>query len=753
MAEDRCVPVQVALQLMDSSSLGRAHQYGQFQDTHKQLRRALKAIVNEHHQGFNSSIGTFHTIQNSIQASQSRLRSLKDSLEQAKIGLSSTKPELKGLAATSHSYDEMLQVLSQIEQLRLVTDKLESRISEKRFLTAVEVLQDALRMLRKPEMDNIGALSDLRVYLANQETSLTDILIEELHSHLYLKSPYCQDRWKAHAKEQSNGASFEGQDTVMPAVQPLWQFLENFDLSKPMVEDAGRNPEADSFYYIQLLVESLHKMDRLDVAVNGIEQRLPVELFRVVDKTNNEVDQRHPSSLRGKSSKSTGKLDLGIGDGDIRAVVVYDLLWSLYAKFEAIAEGHRVFHDVVAAIAKREHLRNQDTLTGSFRELWMLYQNEIRSLLHDYLATDSNIYRMSQSVDPNNAIFRRGTRKKDKKIFSLTATDPKSVEMTTEFEDLENILKASVPGLVSGSTKSTGPVADDKQQQTDGAATGHKLLIEPSVFNMGLLLPPSLSFLQRLKDIVPPGPDIKTSTLTSFLDDFLVNVFLPQLDETLMKLSSQVFEESDAFREDPQWTQVAKRPISRGASTFFNLIAAFCRMLDTIPHDQAFSQLIITQMIAYYEKCCQWYKALVSRSEDPSSDNDALKTSAALANGPGDIHDNLQRLWLAEVDSRELLEKEVGLLISQTNENPLQLSDVILDRKPIAALCLLYTSLKWLSTKIEHLRRITTHDVDSSRRNTMRPAHNRRWTLLNTPSKGIVESDSVYLPMTEDTVM
>lgn len=753
MADDKCVPVQVALQLMDSSSLGRAHQNGQFQDTHKQLKRALKAIVNEHHQGFNSSIGTFHKIQSSIQASQNRLRTLKDTLGQAKVSLSTTRPELKGLASTSQSYDEMLQVLSQIEQLRLVTDKLEARISEKRFLTAVEVLQDALRMLRRPEMDNIGALSDLRIYLANQETSLTDILIEELHSHLYLKSPYCQDRWRAHAKEQSNGASSEGKDTVTPAVQPLYQFLEDFDLSVPVIEDAARNPEADSFYYIQLLVESLNKMDRLDVAVNSIEQRLPIELFKVVDKTNNEVDQRHPISLRGSSRNSTGKLDLGIGDGDIRAVVVYDLLWSLYAKFEAIAEGHRVFHDVVAAIAKRENLRNQESLTGSFKELWLLYQNEIRSLLHDYLATDSNMYRMSQSVDQNAIVFKRGQRKKDRKIFSLADTDPKSVEMTTEFEDLESILKASVPGLVSGSRQAKGIASDDKNQQTDGAATGHKLLIEPSVFNMGLLLPPSLAFLQRLKDIVPPGPHIKTSTLTSFLDDFLVNVFLPQLDETLMKLSSQVFEEPDVFQEDPQWTQLAKRPIFRGASAFFDLITAFCRMLDTIPHDQAFSQLIITQMVAYYDRCCDWYKALVSRSQELSSYDSPLKASAIFAGGPGDIHDTVQKLWLVEEDIHHLLEKEVGLLILQTNESPLRLADIILDRKTIASLCLLYTSMKWLANKIDQLRHITHHDTDSSRRNTMRASHNRRWTLLSGLNKPGDGNDAVYLPMTQETVV
>lgn len=754
MAQDKCVPVQVALQLMDDSSVGRAHQYKQFQETHMQLQRALKAIVNEHHQGFNSSIGTFHKIQASIQSSQVRLRGLKESLAEAKTGLSSTRPELKGLASTSHRYDDMLQVLHQIEQLRLVTDKLEARISEKRFLTAVDVLQDGLRMLRTLEMDNIGALSDLRVYLANQETSLTEILVEELHSHLYLKSPYCQDRWKAHAKEQSNGASSEGNDVATPTIQPLWQFLEDFDFSKPMAEDPSRNPEADSFYYIQLLVESLNKMGSLDAAISAIEQRLPVELFRVVDKTNNEVDQRHPTSLRGNVRNAKGNIDLGIGEGDIRAIVVYDLLWTLYAKFEAIAEGHRVFHDVVAGIAMREKMHNPEFLTGSFKELWLLLQNEIRSLLHDYLATDSNMFRMSQSIDPNVDVFKRGQRKKDKKIFSLSDIDPKSIEMTTELEDLESILKSSVPGLVSDSRQPTGAATDEKHRHTDGAATGHKLLIEPSVFNMGLLLPPSLEFLQRLKDIVPPGPEIKTSTLTSFLDDFLVNVFLPQLDESLVKLNSQVFEDPDAFQEDTRWTSIAGRPIFHGTSAFLNLITAFCRMLDTIPHDQAFSQLIITQMVSYYDKCCDWYKSLVSRTQDPNSAHSslALKASAAFATGPGEIHDTIKNLWTAEGDIQELLEKEAGLLIIHTNESPIGLADIIQDRKIIANLCLLYTSMNWLASKINKLRHITQHNVDSSRRSAMRVPQGRRWTLLNQPIKAN-EKDSVYLPMTQDTVV
>ena len=107
----------------------------------------------------------------------------------------------------------------------------------------------------------------------------------------------------------------------------------------------------------------------------------------------------------------------------------------------------------------------------------------------------------------------------------------------------------------------------------NGPVAGHKLLIKPSVFNICSLLPPSLTFLQRLKDIVPPDSDIAISTLTSFLDDFLVNVFYPQLDETVTELCTQAFLEMDAFQKDSQWSQKASRPLFKVPLSIINYLS------------------------------------------------------------------------------------------------------------------------------------------------------------------------------------
>ena len=148
-----------------------------------------------------------------------------------------------------------------------------------------------------------------------------------------------------------------------------------------MIDNASQNPESDSFEYIHMLIESLNKMGRLEVAVERMENRLPMELFAIVDKTNHEVDSRHPAYLRTQNKDSSNKLSLDL-DNSGRTDILHDLLWTLYSKFEAIAEGHRAVHAVVVGILQREGLRQSSRMLGGFKELWKLYQSEVCECLH-----------------------------------------------------------------------------------------------------------------------------------------------------------------------------------------------------------------------------------------------------------------------------------------------------------------------------------------------------------------------------------
>ncbi|CAG8422193.1 unnamed protein product [Penicillium salamii] len=752
MTDAECVPVHVALSLMDTSTLGKADREDDFIRMYNDIQKTLKAIVNEHHQGFNSSIGIYHKIQSNISSSQSRVRSLRNSLDQAKSGLISTKPELKGLATSSQNYDDIVQLFAQIEEIQSLPEKLESQISDKRFLAAVDVLHTGLRVLRRSELEEIGALSDIRAYFINQETSLTDILIEELHDHLYLKSPYCSDRWKAPTTDgESTTSSWAGNRSWE---RPVYGFLAKFDPLTPMVEDASRNPEADTFSYIQLLIEALNKMGHLDVAVHRIEQRLPVELFAVVDKTNAEVDTRYPAPNKSFSAQDNYYKQSSLPTEIIekRGHVLSEFLWALYAKFEAIAEGHRILHDVVAAIVEREGLKSE-TLSGGFKELWSLLQSEIRSLMHDYLATDGDSSTRQEEADSRRHIYS-SARDKNKKMFKLSDIEH-SLEMKAEQDELDEILKSSVPGLVSKSRSKTA-TNDTAQSNKGNSGTGHKILLEPSVFNMSILLPPSLSFIQRLKDIVPVDSNISMGTLTSFLDDFMVNVFLPQLDETVTDLCTLSFIAADAFMEDPQWSKVSPRPIFKGTVKFMSIVREFSKMLSSIPHDQAFTQLLIDQIVTYYDKCCGWYKAMVTKVSAHNSNGEVQLKAAASFAAQGDIHDTVDELWKGAGDKKQtLIDTEIDLLLKRTNEKSLEPYDIISDPKTVVSLSLLYNSMQWLGSHLARIRQVVEHTADaesSSLTATGRPS--RRWTLFgSTKPKRDSINNPVHLPLNHETAV
>ena len=668
-----------------------------------------------------------------------------------------------------------------------------------------------MRLIRNSNLENIGALADLRVYLNNQETSLADILLEELHDHLYLKLPYCLDRWKAYSVDVVRSADPQSSGT---GIRPLYRFLTGLNTLIPMVDDASRNPEMDSFEYIHMLMEALNKMGRLDQAVDRMEQRLPVELFAVVERTTQEVDLRHPAHLRSsKKSKLVGPF-VRVTGADDRGEVLHDLLYTLYSKFEAIAEGHRAAHEIIAGIVHREGTGNPSTLLGGFKELWKLYQSEMRSLLHDYLATDGNpLYsaRNISAMDTN--VFQRNHRDKSKKVFKLGELNKKSPELANEQEELDKILQASVPGLVSKSQRRSVVTPGDRSVTYDGPAAGHKLLIEPSVFNISLLLPPSLSFLQRLKDIVPPDSDIAISTLTSFLDDFLVNVFNPQLDDTVTELCTRSFIELDAFVQDPHWADHARRPIFkvntcllvwlslltlslrgprfslRSSRTSAKCLIIFHRikhlpssssrnLLRTMTSVRGTTKVGLICITMYIMLTCE---ALVTRSHAENGVH--FKRAASLIEN-GDLAVVVKTIWQGDESDRERLmqkvdlislpiisyadvPKEVELLISNTNETPLEPFDIVSDRRTVTALCLLYSSMvshmwrvcleymlivhqQWLASRLSQLRRVLDQE-STSVQDTQIGRQSQRWTIVS--AANMQDNDQpVNLPLTKASV-
>lgn len=146
------------------------------------------------------------------------------------------------------------------------------------------------------------------------------------------------------------------------------------------------NPEADSFVYMETLLESLAILGKLGNALDNIAQRVPGETFALVETTLDEVEERAEYGRRrflfaliSGLSKSEGVYIFDTGhpvsvDATIctktplmkssslrlsaleslakRAEhdILKDLFWTLYSKLDAVAQGLRVVTEVTTRI-------------------------------------------------------------------------------------------------------------------------------------------------------------------------------------------------------------------------------------------------------------------------------------------------------------------------------------------------------------------------------------------------------------------
>lgn len=147
-----------------------------------------------------------------------------------------------------------------------------------------------------------------------------------------------------------------------------------------MTPSTPLNPEADSFAYMETLIESLAVLGKLGNSLDTIAQRLPAEIFTLVETTLDEVEERAEYGRRGSVFSLNGAMGRSEGvyifSGDPSSVpapsvkgilskasslrlaalessakrvdheILKDLFWTLYSKLDAVAQGLRVVYEV-----------------------------------------------------------------------------------------------------------------------------------------------------------------------------------------------------------------------------------------------------------------------------------------------------------------------------------------------------------------------------------------------------------------------
>ncbi|TFK77269.1 hypothetical protein BDN72DRAFT_784268 [Pluteus cervinus] len=818
--------VDLALQLLDNPSLGKDME--SFRKTKNMLSKALKGSVDKHYQAFAAALPHHSALLSHVSATQAQITDARSVLVESKESLGARRADLVQLWTRGQTLEEMMKILDQIEHLKLVPDLLETLISEKRLLQAAVLLVRSLKIINNPDMLDIGAVSDLRGYLNGQETALKDILLDELHAHLYLKSFWCESRWSAYVPgqqslpkteydEESNQKSDSKPSISASRPARLHRFLTDLmlkpndpphDLNEPHSSGKGLsnipntgfqvsgntvNPEADSFSYIELLLESLAVLAKLGTVLDTVTQRLPTEIFNLVEATIDEVEERAEYGRRATimgslaDSEAYGVAHEAHGDGRTLVIrqngftsvhlrlaalemfskrvdheIVKDLFWTLYSKFDAVAQGLRVVYEVVNRIGSRRDFKDSlGTKPGTLfpvAELWGPVQDEIRTLIRDYLTNEEQGSASRRNpISSINETLREGKfgRDKIKPVFRLGDTDPKllSKVLKPHEDELNRLLKDTMPGLVSGTSENTvnsslmSTIVDDRFS----GVGHHRLLISPDAFHVSIIFQPTHAFLSRVADVLPSGEASGVSA--TMLDEFVLKVYLPQLEEKVTVLFHQAVTGPDSFQPDPTSAKLSSEPLVRASTQLMALINSLCSMYRATPfHQESYSRLILSVIIQFYQRCSDYFQSLVSMPGKDVSMDSEIALAARWAQ-KAELNPCLTELLVtSESDTakqQQLCRQETNIELELLRQTKIRPSDLIPSIKNLAALASLYHSVSWFATELGLLRNSADEIISPT---SPRP---RESPILETksPVVPVSSSEELKLPLTREMAM
>lgn len=410
--------------------------------------------------------------------------------------------------------------------MKRVPDELEAALATKDFAQVAEVYLHANDLAYRESLLNIGALRDIRVYLRAQSSNLVEVLIEELHNHLYLKSPYCDNRWSAYRHMQNELPRLDEIDVVSAAAASEGGSEE---IAAGSELGTKRNPETDTKSYIETLVRSLQALGKLPFAIDVVMQRMASEIGATVDRTAAEVRARHPHIAFGVETT------LFDADGDIDEQVaepLRDLLWTLFSKWEAMFTAHMSFESATSTLldSSRGTRPSRGSAAPAYlgvdrRAVWSAFENELRRLIADYLAqtTASTSGSLAGKRRKDELFLRKeGVRSSQRAVFDLKGSlNSLNNQEQTDATELHRMIGDSVPGLLSETSIITGLPSE---QPAAECRSDRMLLTQPSPLNVVVVLPPVIALLQRISDQLDD-----TSAAGDYTSRFLDEVFYRQL--------------------------------------------------------------------------------------------------------------------------------------------------------------------------------------------------------------------------------
>ncbi|CAG2223965.1 EXOC4 [Mytilus edulis] len=477
---------------------------------YKQSDKKLGELVTAHYEDLTKVTQDFSRMSKCINDSRERITKIREDLSSCKTLLHCKRDELRRLWIEGVEHKAMVALLDQVELIKEVPVKLDNFIISKHYLHATDLLVNAVAKLEKP-LAGIDALRDLKAELIARNEQLHETLIEELNKQIYAAVPDQSVSLKR-SSSYRRGSNLTKQlsDPECKQTKPteLLKPPEMMDLNKEIKEDLNGNPEENPAHFIAVLVEALFVLRKIPDSAEGIKSKIEPELSAIVARTSQQVVDSYAQQGESLSSQNQPRFLL-------------ELLENVFHQFRNVARMHKiVLRNLQRIIVSGVPVRNE--LLYDMNDVWSKIQAVLELVLREYLDVQtSSRQRAPTSFDePStdiNSYFSKKKPTKSKKI-SLFRFDASIHAMSTNSYVDDNM------------TFDTGNLFHVNLLSEVGLGK-HQMVCKPSVNNITAIFMPLEAFIKEVEDAVACQDG--TSSLQSFVTEFIQNIFLGQVHATV----------------------------------------------------------------------------------------------------------------------------------------------------------------------------------------------------------------------------
>lgn len=542
-------PIEMAISLLDDTSVGLAHRKHEFERLSEETREALRNVVNENHEIFNNSIGSYHVLLSTLDDSKNDSAQIKEMLESSTRDIQDRSDVLNDLDQTSMRYAEMIEILDAMEELNSIPQKIEQLIVDKKIHQIYDVISNGYQLAAKYNLWSISAMQSNKNFLDLQSNNLYDMIVEELQNEIYLKNTTLVDStdgsnpdrhffsWQSLV--QSTNPQLSSFRTLVTLSNNLEQYIYNsanldiFEVSDAFSEtainfvqlqlpkihnhysntdneidysillEANLNSNSESFHYIYRLLSTAHKLNRLQSVLAVLLGTHQQELHGLINRTTEECKSKNIAQLNKLSKIQNFEYSIttdiigGNTFNDASVSILSNLFGSIFIKCLIVLQKHKIVSNIVDKIESSQSLPGvsgartsymRETGVYSFKSIWDIVRKELQSLMINYIYDNhAPVFNTVESLSSQHNDLHEILAKKQ--VFKFEDVSSHSVKAT---EDMTNVLSNMFPGFSISDSKNKEGLSvlelDTPYIKNETFNAMVEVLVPKNIFNMRIIL-------------------------------------------------------------------------------------------------------------------------------------------------------------------------------------------------------------------------------------------------------------------------